>query len=99
MYQRPVFCRWKNFVTKIKALTGLEKTNGLETLRLANNEIEDLKALEELNLENNKIEDLKALENLDNLKYLNLKGNCIKKSVENDAIVNILRSAVTTFLL
>ena len=78
---------------KDKDLQHLKDLKKLVNLNLANNEIEDLTALIYLDSENNEIK-----KNLENLKFLGLKGNCINKSKQKE-ILDILESGGCTVSL
>ncbi len=77
---------WKNNISKISEIEGLDFLRNLKKLDLSNNQIEeiqklkDLKSLTHLMISNNKLKDLKNLrflQSFPNLEYLDLCGNKI----------------------
>jgi len=81
---------WKNNITSLLKIKGLNNLKYVKKLDLSNNLIEDLSALsifknlETVYLANNKISDpknIKYLNDLPNIRYIDLTGNKIAKSV------------------
>ena len=77
---------WKNNISSISEIEGLNLLTNLKKLDLSNNQIEDIKKLKDLKslthltISNNKLKDLKNLsflQSFPNLEYLDLCGNKI----------------------
>jgi len=77
---------WKNNISSISEIEGLNLLRNLKKLDLSNNQIEDINKLKDLNslthlmISNNKLKDLKNLnflQSFPNLEYLDLCGNKI----------------------
>lgn len=82
---------WKNNISTISEIEGLQNLNAIKKLDISNNQIHDIKdlsCLKSLNyiiLSNNKIKDqdnLLLLNDLPNLKYLDICGNEVIKYLE-----------------
>ncbi len=83
---------FRNNITDLSEITGLQNLKQLKSLDLSNNSIEDLgllknlKSLTHLDIANNRVRDIKnldTLEKLENLEFLDISGNIIAQYISD----------------